>query len=89
MKTLFISESSGYGRFVTVTVNGKPYTVPVGVNLHYEVRTGSTVATRVNPADYIELDNAKGTYTATEQEAETPNFPVSHRKPSGLFRKTP
>ena len=32
MKNLFIPENSGYGRFVTVTVNGKPYTVPVGVN---------------------------------------------------------
>ena len=32
MKNLFIPESSGYGRFVTVTVNGKPYTVPVGIN---------------------------------------------------------
>ena len=32
MKSLFIPENSGYGRFVTVTVNGKPYTVPVGVN---------------------------------------------------------
>lgn len=32
MKNLFIHESSGYGRFVTVTVNGRPYTVPVGVN---------------------------------------------------------
>lgn len=43
-----------------------------GAHLHYEVRTGSTVATRVNPADYIALDNAKGTYTAAEQKAETP-----------------
>ncbi len=32
MKNLFIHENSGYGRFVTVTVNGRPYTVPVGVN---------------------------------------------------------
>ena len=32
MKNLFIPENSGYGRFVTVTVNGKPYTVPVGIN---------------------------------------------------------
>lgn len=43
-----------------------------GAHLHYEVRTGSTVATRVNPAEYIALDNAKGTYTAAEQKAETP-----------------
>lgn len=43
-----------------------------GAHLHYEVRTGSTVATRVNPADYIALDNAKGTYTVAEQKAETP-----------------
>ena len=43
-----------------------------GAHLHYEVRTGSTVATRVNPADYIALDNAKGTYTAETQKAETP-----------------
>ena len=42
-----------------------------GAHLHYEVRTGSTVATRVNPADYIALDNAKGTYTAETQKAET------------------
>lgn len=42
-----------------------------GAHLHYEVRKGSTVATRVNPADYIALDNAKGTYTAAEQNEET------------------
>ena len=40
-----------------------------GAHLHYEVRTGQTTATRVNPADYCGVQNAKGTYT--EQEAET------------------
>lgn len=40
-----------------------------GAHLHYEVRTGQTKATRVNPADYCGVQNAKGTYT--EQEAET------------------
>ncbi len=34
-----------------------------GAHLHYEVRTGSGTSTRVNPADYIALNNAKGTYT--------------------------
>lgn len=43
-----------------------------GAHLHYEVRTGSTVATRVNPADYIALDNTKGTYTAETQKSEPP-----------------
>ena len=43
-----------------------------GAHLHYEVRTGTGTATRVNPADYIALDNAKGTYTAAEQKSETP-----------------
>lgn len=40
-----------------------------GAHLHYEVRKGQTTATRVNPADYCGVQNAKGTYT--EQEAET------------------
>lgn len=39
-----------------------------GAHLHYEVRTGQTTATRVNPADHCGVQNAKGTYT--EQEAE-------------------
>lgn len=43
-----------------------------GAHLHYEVRTGTGTATRVNPADYIALDNAKGTYTVAEQNEETP-----------------
>lgn len=40
-----------------------------GAHLHYEVRTGQTTATRVNPADYCGLENAKGTYT--EQKTES------------------
>lgn len=40
-----------------------------GAHLHYEVRTGQTTATRVNPADYCGVQNAKGTYT--EQKTET------------------
>ncbi len=39
-----------------------------GAHLHYEVRTGSTTATRVNPAEYIALSNAKGTYTVQKTE---------------------
>lgn len=34
-----------------------------GAHLHYEVRTGKTKDTRVNPADYCGVQNAKGTYT--------------------------
>lgn len=34
-----------------------------GAHLHYEVRTGKTTDTRVNPADYCGVQNAKGTYT--------------------------
>lgn len=40
-----------------------------GAHLHYEVRTGQTTATRVNPADYCGVQNAKGTYT--EQKTES------------------
>lgn len=40
-----------------------------GAHLHYEVRTGQTTATRVNPADHCGVQNAKGTYT--EQKTET------------------
>ena len=40
-----------------------------GAHLHYEVRTGKTTSTRVNPADYCGVQNAKGTYT--EQKTET------------------
>lgn len=40
-----------------------------GAHLHYEVRTGQTNATRVNPADYCGVENAKGTYT--EQKTES------------------
>ena len=40
-----------------------------GAHLHYEVRTGQTTATRVNPANYCGLENAKGTYT--EQKTES------------------
>lgn len=35
-----------------------------GEHLHYEVRTGKTTSTRVNPANYCGVENAKGTYTA-------------------------
>lgn len=40
-----------------------------GAHLHYEVRTGQTTATRVNPADYCGVKNVKGTYT--EQKTES------------------
>lgn len=40
-----------------------------GAHLHYEVRTGQTTATRVNPANYCGLENSKGTYT--EQKTES------------------
>ena len=40
-----------------------------GAHLHYEVRTGKTTSTRVNPANYCGVENAKGTYT--EQKAES------------------
>jgi len=40
-----------------------------GAHLHYEVRTGKTTSTRVNPANYCGIENAKGTYT--EQKAES------------------
>lgn len=39
-----------------------------GAHLHYEVRTGATTATRVNPAEYCGVKNAKGTYTAPSDE---------------------
>ncbi len=35
-----------------------------GAHLHYEVRTGKTTSTRVNPANYCGVENAKGTYIA-------------------------
>jgi len=40
-----------------------------GAHLHYEVRTGKTTSTRVNPANYCGIENAKDTYT--EQKAES------------------
>lgn len=40
-----------------------------GAHLHYEVRTGKDTSTRVNPAEYIALCNAKGTYTIEASEA--------------------
>lgn len=43
-----------------------------GAHLHYEVRTGKTTSTRVNPADYIALSNAKGTYEALEASDVSP-----------------
>lgn len=42
-----------------------------GAHLHYEVRTGQTTATRVNPADYCGVENAKGTYTEQSNGAQT------------------
>lgn len=41
-----------------------------GAHLHYEVRTGQTTATRVNPADYCGVENAKGTYTEQSNSAQ-------------------
>lgn len=41
-----------------------------GAHLHYEVRTGQTTATRVNPADYCGVENAKGTYTEQSNGAQ-------------------
>lgn len=40
-----------------------------GAHLHYEVRTGQKMDTRVNPANYCGLENAIGTYT--EQKTES------------------
>ena len=46
-----------------------------GSHLHYEVRTGQKVATRVNPAPYISIVNAKGTYFENEKPIqETPDI---------------
>ncbi len=39
-----------------------------GAHLHYEVRTGKDTSTRVNPAEYCGVENAKGTYTAPTDE---------------------
>lgn len=39
-----------------------------GAHLHYEVRTGKDTSTRVNPASYCGVENAKGTYTAQSDE---------------------
>lgn len=49
-----------------------------GAHLHYEVRTGSSTATRVNPADHIALSNVKGTYTAEVSETAIGNKTYAH-----------
>lgn len=48
-----------------------------GAHLHYEVRTGQTTATRVNPADYCDIQNAKGTYIAPSGTLYVGNPPKS------------
>lgn len=59
-----------------------------GEHLHYEVRTGKTTSTRVNPANYCGVENAKGTYT--EQKAESvigtyyPREDLNVRKGAGV-----
>lgn len=59
-----------------------------GAHLHYEVRTGKTTSTRVNPANYCGVENAKGTYT--EQKAESvigtyyPREDLNVRKGAGV-----
>ena len=42
-----------------------------GAHTHYEVRTGSTTATRINPAEFCGVHNAKGTYTETTEQKPT------------------
>jgi len=38
-----------------------------GAHTHYEVRTGQSTATRINPAEFCGVSNTKGTYTAPEE----------------------
>ncbi len=45
-----------------------------GAHLHYEVRTGKDTSTRVNPADYIALCNAKGTYTVEASDVSPKGY---------------
>lgn len=42
-----------------------------GAHTHYEVRTGSTTATRINPAEFCDVKNAKGTYAETAEQSPT------------------
>lgn len=42
-----------------------------GAHTHYEVRTGSTTATRINPAEFCGVVNAKGTYTENTAQEQT------------------
>lgn len=42
-----------------------------GAHTHYEVRTGSTTATRINPAEFCGVQNAKGTYAETTEQKPT------------------
>ncbi len=42
-----------------------------GAHTHYEVRTDSTVATRINPAEFCGVENSKGTYTTSETQEQT------------------
>ena len=38
-----------------------------GAHTHYEVRTGQSTATRINPTEFCGVSNAKGTYTVPEE----------------------
>lgn len=51
-----------------------------GAHTHYEVRTGSTTATRINPAEFCGVQNAKGTYT---ESVEPEPAPTPTPAPSG------
>ena len=51
-----------------------------GAHTHYEVRTGSTTATRINPAEFCGVQNSKGTYT---ESVEPEPAPTSTPAPSG------
>ena len=42
-----------------------------GAHTHFEMRTGSTVSTRINPAPFCGVQNAKGTYYAEEFKEPT------------------
>lgn len=45
-----------------------------GAHLHYEVRTGQKMDTRVNPANYCGVQNAKGTYTEQKTESAVDTY---------------
>lgn len=51
-----------------------------GAHTHYEVRTGSTTATRINPAEFCGVQNSKGTYT---ESVEPEPAPTPTPAPSG------